>query len=309
MSDWIHISKVSRRVEDYIDKRRKGLIKSLRTGFPKLDSCNIGGFEWGSTITVGGRPSVGKSAFSECMIRGFLENNEPDFDILDFSWEMSPDVILRRNLSNDFRRSYKYMCSAQNNTLSDEEMHRVSELLRGKYENLPIWYVEKPNTIDEFAKIVRSFRDEKKRNLVVRVDHTILAKMSRHHGGDRVTMLLDLLGTANDIKKESNVIFLFLTQMNREFVNRQESYTDKAYPQQSDVFGGDATSMYSETMILLNRPAMFNISFYGNRKSGVPVDKHDMFAHIVKSRNAEPNLMIRFIEDFENMSIKEVIGY
>lgn len=302
---WIHISEVTNRVEDYLDKRRKGLIKSLRSGFHKLDSCNIAGFEWGSTVTIGGRPSVGKSAFSECMLRGFMENNDPDFDILDFTWEMSPDVILRRNLSTDFQRSYRYMCSAQNNTLSDQEMSKVSKLLREKYSNLPIFYVEKPNTVDEFGDIVRKFRDEKKRNLVVRVDHTILAKMSKHHGADRVTMLLDLLGIANSIKKESNVIFMFLTQMNRDFVPRQINMSDAAYPQQSDVFGGDATSMYSETMILLNRPFMFKIGYYGSKDNGVAVDRHDLFAHIVKSRNAEPNLMIRFREDFENMSIKE----
>lgn len=304
---WIHVSQVTDKVKTYIDDRRKGLVKSLRTGFIKLDACNIDGFEWGSTITIGGRPSVGKSAFSECLIRGFLNpnNNVQDFNVLDFTWEMSPEVILKRNLSTDLQRSYKYLCSAQNNVITDEEMSKVSILLDEKYSKLPIYYIDKPNTVEEFGEIILSFLEHTKKKLVIRVDHTILAKMSKWHGSDRVTMLLDLLGKANDIKKRGDCIFLFLTQMNREFVTRQTNMSDLAYPQQSDVFGGDATSMYSETMILLNRPSMFNISYYGNRGEGIVVDKHDVFAHIVKSRNAEPNLIIKFTEDFENMSLYE----
>lgn len=306
MQPWVHISEITPRVEEYLDKRRKGLIKSLRTGFHKLDSANIDGFEWRSTITIGGRPSVGKSAFSECIIRGFLDKNEQDFDVLDFTWEMSPEVILKRNLSTDMQRSYRYMCSAQNNSLSDGEMSHVSKLLRTKYDILPIYYVEKPDTVEGFASTVRRFRDLSKRKLVVRVDHTILAKIAKNDGGDRVTMLFNLLSSSNEIKKESDVIFIFLTQMKREFELRQLEGTDEAYPKQGDVFGSDAAAMYSETMILLNRPKMFKIQYYGKKPHGVEVGRHDLFAHIVKSRNAPPDMIVKFQEDFENMTIKEM---
>lgn len=301
---WRQISDVVSEVETYVDKRRKGEIQSLRTGYPKLDAANIEGFEWGSTVTIGGRPSVGKSAFSECLVRGFFQNNDQDFDLLDFTWEMSPRVILIRNLSTELQRSYKYVCSADRNTLSDEEMSRVSKALWEKYAKLPIFYVEKPDTVAGFASTVRRFRDQRKRKLVVRVDHTILARTSKEDG-DRVTMLLNLLGAANEIKKESDVVFLFLTQLNREFEVRQENGSDKAYPLQSDTFGGDSTAMYSETMILLNMPFKYKINYYGNRPNGIPTQPHDLFAHIVKSRNAPPNHIIRYTEDFQNMSIKE----
>ncbi len=304
MKKWKHISEVTPEVEQYIDKRRKGEIKSLRTGYHKLDAANIAGFEWGTTITIGGRPSVGKSAFSDCLVRGFFANNEPDFDLLDFNWEMPARSLLLRNLSSDLQRSYKYVCSADRNTITDAEMGRMSSLLAEKYAVLPIYYVEKPETPREFADTVRSFRDEFRRNLVVRVDHTILARISAADG-DRVTMLLNLLGLANEIRKESNVIFIFLTQMNREFELRQDNATSKAYPIQGDVFGGDATAMYSETMILLNKPSKYGIAHYGSKPGGISVQPHDLFAHIVKSRNSEPNMVVRFKEDFQNMSMEE----
>jgi len=303
---WIHISQVTSEVEKYVDQRRKGEIKSLRTGFPRLDAANIDGFEWGNTITIGGRPSVGKSAFSDCLIRGFFANNDPDFSLLDFNWEMSARALLLRNLSSDLQRSYKYICSADRNTVTDLEMSRVSHYLK-TYATLPIFYSEKPRTPKDFADVVRKFRDTyPNKKIVVRVDHTILARISKEDG-DRVTMLLNLLGYANEIKKESDIIFLFLTQMNREFAtpDRQKSGKDEAYPRQGDVFGGDATAMYSESMILLNRPEMFKITYYGQKPDGIDVEDHDLFAHIVKSRNSEPNLMVRFRENFQNMSMSE----
>lgn len=231
-------------------------------------------------------------------------SNEHDFCLLDFNWEMAARSLLIRNISSDFQRSYKYVCSADRNQISDGEMERISRILRG-YDKLPIFYVERPETPKGFADTVREFRDTyPDRKILVRVDHTILARISREDG-DRVTMLLNLLGYANEIKKESDVIFLFLTQMNREFEQRQENNSDKSYPLQGDVFGGDATAMYSESMILLNRPQKYKINYYGKKPNGIVIEPHDLFAHIVKGRNSEPDLMIRFREDFQNMSMTE----
>jgi replicative DNA helicase len=304
MSEWVHISSVTEEVKKYIEQRRKGEIKSLRTGYRKLDASSINGFEWGSTITIGGRPGVGKSAMSDCLIRGFFSHNENDFDLLDFSWEMSSRVLLLRSISSEMQRSYKYICSAERNIISDEEQAEIDSILDNKYAKLPIYYVEKPETPQGFADTVRRFRDHHKRKLVVRVDHTILARMSKMDG-DRVTMLLNLLGYANEIKKESDVIFIFLTQMNREFEARQEDSSDKAFPQQGDVFGGDSSIMFSENVILLNKPSRYNISHYGTRPGGVDVETHDLFAHIVKGRNSESGLIIRFEENFQNMNMEE----
>jgi len=302
---WKHISEVTGEVRKYIDDRRKGLVKSLRTGFVKLDASNIGGIEWGTTLTIGARPGVGKSVFSQCLLKGFLTHNDQDFDVLDFTWEMPTRMILIRDLSRDLKRSYKYVCSADRNVISDDEMDKVDSLI-DDYDTLPIFFVEKPDTTTGFADTVRRFQDKRKRKLLVRVDHTILAKISQHEG-DRVSMLLNLLSKANDIKKErKDVTFMFLSQLNREFETRQDEGTEKAFPQQFDCFGGDAAAMYSETMILLNKPSKYQIKYYGKRPHGMEVERHDIFAHIVKSRNAAPDLIIRFREDFETMSIQEM---
>lgn len=304
MREWKHISEVAKETEVYLDKRRKGEIRSLFTGFHKLDAAGIGGIEWGSIVVIGARPSIGKSAFSDCLIFSALENNEQGFDILDFSWEMSPGIIMVRRMSAEMQRSYKYICSADGNSLSEEEMKKISYSLRSKYSNYPIYFVDKPDTPQGFADTVRKFRDESRRNVLVRIDHTMLVQKSET--GDSVAVLYNLLSKANEIKKEGNTTFLLLTQLNREFEKRQVPRSNLAFPVQSDVFGADATAQFAEMMILLNRPSKHNITYYGQSPNGWVAENHDIFAHIVKSRNAEPNLIIRYRENFENMSILEL---
>lgn len=297
----------------YVKARQQGTITSLRTGYKKLDKSMIDGIEWNSTVTLGGRPSVGKSAVSDCIVEGAFENNRdeagfPDFDLLDFNWELSSRVTLLRRLSSSMKKSYKYLISADNNTLTAEELDEAESILKNKYGNLPITFCEEPLSVKEFGDTVIRFCDSKKgRKVLVRVDHTVLTKMTAAEGGSQVQMLLSLLMEANRIKKSYPVIFLFLTQINREFEERQENGSEKAFPRQGDVYGGDAAAMFSETIILLNKPSKYGIQMYGKRGSGnsMVVTDNDLFLHIVKNRNSDPDLILHYKEDFKNMNIKE----
>jgi len=297
-------------VAKYIKDRKDGTVKSLRTGQKKLDSVMIDGIEWNSTVTIGGRPSVGKSAFSDILIDGCFENNldengKPTFDLLDFNWELSSRVMLIRRLSARMKKTYKYIISADNNELTEEELEEAVQILMDQYGKLPIVFCEDPLTTKNFAEVVRKRVESTGRNTLIRVDHTLLAKKSASEAG-QVEMLLNLLMEANVLKKELPVIFMFLTQINREFEVRQEDGSANAYPKQGDVYGGDAAAMFSETMILLNKPAKYGITMYGKRNAGgILVAENDLFAHIVKNRNAEGDNFIHYKEHFKHMSIRE----
>ena len=296
---------------EYIVARKEGTIKSLKTGYRKLDKSMIDGIEWNSTITIGGRPSVGKSAYSDCLIEGCFENNVdnnglPDFDLLDFNWELSARVMMLRRLSASMRQTYKHIISADNSTLTDAEMQQILDILMEKYGKLPVTFCEEPLTVQEFVDTIRAFCDSRKgRKVLVRVDHTLLTRMSSREVS-QVQMLLNLLMESNVLKKEYPLIFMFLTQINREIEERQEDGTDRAFPRQGDVYGGDASAMFSETILLLNKPSKYGISYYGNRQSGIVVEPNDIFAHMVKNRNAEGDLILQYKENFKHMSISEV---
>lgn len=292
---------------DYVKGRMDGKITSLKTGFPKLDKAMIDGIEWNSTITLGGRPSVGKSAVSDCIVEGCFNNNDiNDFHFLDFNWELSSRVTLLRRLSSKMKNSYKHIISAEKNKLTEKEYDQIVEYLTEYYGNLPITYCEEPLSVREFSDTVERFYKEVNKKLLVRIDHTLLTKETANDGG-QVKMLLNLLMAANTLKKKYPIIFLFLTQINREFEDRQLDGTDSAFPRQGDVYGGDAAAMFSETIILLNKPSKYGIKQYGRRGGAIniPIEEDDLFAHIVKNRNSNPDLILHYKENFKNMLIKE----
>ena len=297
--------------EQYVKDRMTGKVTSLRTGFKKLDKCLIDGIEWHSTITIGGRPSVGKSAYSDCIVEGAFANNqinkEPTFLLLDFNWELSSRVMLLRRLSAKMKQSYKHIISADNNKITDREFSEIQEILSSHYGKLPITFCEEPLTVKQFGDAVRKFcEDNPGKNVLIRVDHTLLTRMLTSDGG-QVQMLLNLLTEANIIKKQYPVIFLFLTQINRDFEDRQDDGSEKAFPRQGDVYGGDAAAMFSETILLLNKPAKYGIRQYGKRGTDTSklVEDDDLFVHVVKNRNSEGDMILHYKENFKHMSIKE----
>ena len=242
MSKFVTIKEAINEALEYIEGRMKGEITSLKTGYPKLDKCMIDGIEWNSILTIGGRPGVGKSTIADCIIDGIFHNNKNtnngvDFELLDFNWELSSRVILLRRLCSKIKKSYKYLLSADNNTISFEEFKKMETILNNAYGTLPITYVEEPLSVKEFGETVTKFVSEKGKPTIVRVDHTLLTKMTSSDMSQS-QMLLNLLGEANRIKKQLPVTFILLTQLNREFEDRQEDGSDKAYPRQGDVYGG-----------------------------------------------------------------------
>lgn len=296
---------------EYIVARKEGRIKSLKTGYHKLDKSMIDGIEWNSTITIGGRPSVGKSAYSDCIIEGCFSNNLgenglPDFEVLDFNWELSAKVMLLRRLSAALKKTYKHIISADGSSLNEDEMQEILDVLTERYGRLPVTFCEEPLSVKEFVDTVKRFCDSRKgKNILVRVDHTLLTRQSASESS-QVQMLLNLLMEANSLKKQYPVIFMFLTQINREIEERQDDGTDRAFPRQGDVYGGDASAMFSETILLLNKPSKYGINYYGNRPNGMIIEPNDIFAHMVKNRNAEGDLILRYKENFKHMSIMEV---
>lgn len=301
-----HISQVADEAEDYIEKRRKGLIKSCKTGFPKLDKVLLGGIEYGSVMSIGGRPGVGKTAFSSALLRGIIKHNDTsNFEILDFNWEMAAKSLLIRDLSAEMKMTYGDLISAdEDRILSDGRMKEVKEIYN-KYRKLPWHFEEEPKTTAIFANIIENrVKADPKKKRVVRIDHSILAKQAATEAS-QVTMLQNLLGECVKLKKQSDIIFMVLTQIGRDFEDRQDDRTDKAYPKKSDPFGGDAVAQSSEIVLLLNKPSEYGISYYGNSGKGRAVEDNDIFAHLVKNRNNEGNIILHYKEDFKNMKITE----
>jgi replicative DNA helicase len=257
-------------------------------------------------MSIGGRPGVGKTAYSSALLRGIIKNNDiSEIEILDFNWEMAAKSLLIRDLSAEMRMTYGDIISADDDRkLSDDKMTEVKETY-SKYRKLPWHFEETPRTTAQFADIIeRRVTADPKKKRIVRIDHSILAKQAATEAS-QVIMLQNLLGECVKLKKQSDIIFLVLTQIGRDFEERQEDRTDRAYPKKSDPFGGDAVAQSSEIVLLLNKPSEYGVTYYGNSGKGAVVEDNDIFAHLVKNRNNEGNLIFHYKEDFKHMKITE----
>lgn len=301
---WIHISQANRQGLDYIVGRRNGDIRSILTPWPKINDVGIDGFEWNSIIGIGARPATGKTLVLNRITRdSFSLNPHEDHAVLDYQWEMLARTIAIREMSAKMKMTIKELCSAEGIML-DEEMLEAAERICKEMDHLPIYTVEKPLTVAEFKATTARFIDKFKKKTIVTLDHTLLAKKAATEK-DKFEMLNNLLEAMTEMKKVLPVMFIVLSQLNRDIedTDRLRPGTVGNYILPSDIFGGDALLQHCDILMGINRPANLNIPYYGPNRYVVT---NDMLAfHFLKVRNGSPRMSF-FKADFKNMNILEL---
>lgn len=59
----------------YVDDRRKGLISSLKTKYPKLNRSLMGGLEWDTILCISALSGAGKSTLSKTIRDSIVDLN------------------------------------------------------------------------------------------------------------------------------------------------------------------------------------------------------------------------------------------
>ena len=149
-----------------INKRLDSFL--ISTGFFTLDQYLNGGFRYGQLITIGARPSIGKTAFAISLIRNMLER---DKKILFFSLEMSTKDIISRLVTGISGVS---LHDISNNDASDE-FPKVISAVDYLYDK-SLYIVDIPNiSIEALLDIARIAVTEKHVNCIL-LDHFSLIK-------------------------------------------------------------------------------------------------------------------------------------
>lgn len=298
----------------YLDQRRKGLANSLKTPWPKFNDAGCAGIEWHSLTIIAGRPGSFKTGIKDQIIRESFElNPKEEFRVLDIELEMLARTSTIREYCNILGKSYKYLCSASGNTLSDIEITKCYDYAK-KISNHPIDISENPCTVYEFKRMVDDYMeeystivDEQKvyTKTLITLDHTILIKKE---GGNKDVngMLYDLGEVTTQLKRKYPIAFVFLSQLNRniESPERNEDGKYGNYILSSDIFGSDAMMMFADVVIGINRPALQKIKFYGPDRYIIDDDKV-LVLHWIKTRNGDNRLSF-FRCEFDKMRIIEM---
>ncbi len=292
---------------DYLKGRKEGLITSIKTPWVKFNDATTDGIEWNTLTVVAGRPGSGKTLIKDQIIReAFVLNPNEVFNVLEFQLEMLARMSAVREYSAVLAKPYKYLCSADGK-LSDEDLQRCYEYAKKKV-NLPIDIVENSVTADEFKAIIEEYMEEKKVlgkyiKTIITLDHSILLK--KKNGQQRLDALSDLGEVLTELKRKYPILFIVLSQLNRNIDNPERNEDGKYgnYVLESDIFGGDAMLQHADTVIGINRPAKQKIRFYGPDKYIIE-DETVLVMHFLKCRNGDTRMSF-FKAQFDKMKITE----
>jgi replicative DNA helicase len=300
----------------YLNKRRNGEIKSIKTPWQKFNDASIDGIEWNTITVIGGRPASGKTAIVEQIIKeSFILNSTENFRVLQFQFEMLGRVQAIREYSSVIGRSYKYLCSADGK-LSEDDLRKCHEYSKRKVKNSKIDIVDTPQTVDEFKRIVKEYFEAHsyldnttgKKTFVptiITIDHSVLFKKAPYEK-DKLETLNNLGETLTELKKKYPVAFIVLSQLNRNIDSPERAEDGKYgnYVLESDIFGADALLQHADLVVGINRPGQRKIKFYGPDRYIIS-DDNVMVMHFLKCRNGDTRMSF-FQAQFEKMKIVEI---
>lgn len=193
-----------------------GRERVVSTGLPDLDDALGGGFRFGETSGMLGKPGSGKTmvAFS-----GFaVDAARRGVPTLRISLEMSAEQVLQRDISRLASIPYRHLLDEKLNRDERIEWDRALSLL----ESLPLWFVGGSMTIDKIRDEIRRYVADRGVRFVV-VDH--FHCVGRTRGRERDQEHYQHLGAmTKEIRLEfPDVAILWLGHMNKDSSRRGKS--------------------------------------------------------------------------------------
>jgi len=257
----------------------------LPTKWPKLNRQLLGGLQVGKMYVIGGRPGVGKSAFSNQMI----------FDVLDlstrfpvivayWSFEMPGYQQIMRSASKDVDRELHQLLSVDN-PLSDADFNRYASMVQ-KYMKYPIYFNNVPRNIEHIRKFNEELADSRPDALVVNLfDHSRL--VLGQNEANEMEKLNSVSKMCMKMQSELGTISIMLSQLNRE-IEKEYRAKQQYQPRLSDLFGADSIGQDAHVVMMLQRPH----DLYGITETYCGEDPVGLLAnHIEKNRDGFTGMM------------------
>lgn len=236
-------------LDEAIDELNYRMYNDVPVGiksFPKLDAFLSGGLYGSMLLTIGARPSVGKTAYGVNLAYQIM-SNDPEVQVDFFTLEMNKREMLNRFV-------------ARHTSISSQRLKRPAVALkdyeRGAVENAIEWYRErklrvydKVLTLSGILSIIRENASKSKPNKYVAIiDYIGLVKVENSRA-QRWEQVGQISRELKIIANEYNVPVVALAQLSRGVEQRQDKI-----PMLSDLRDSGSIEQDSNVVAFLHRP-------------------------------------------------------
>lgn len=240
--------------------------RSLKTGFSNID-YHTNGFYTGDMIVVGGRPSMGKTAFALSLMDRMAKNG---YKSLIFEMEMADVKLGKRLIAQASHTEVKKLFNLTHDT---EELSRVVQAI-GRYENDNRIFIDTTPSISVEAIRAKVKKYKQKYGIqVVVVDHI---GIMNHPKDNENASLTHISKNLKSIAREFDVVMIVISQLNRGVEGR----TDKR-PMLSDLRASGSIEQDADMVMLVYRDSYYRQNDSDYVKGAIDV----MEVNIAKGRD------------------------
>ena len=177
--------------EEYVNKRKLGLIPLYKTCYNNINEAAGGSFEPNSMLVIAGMSGSGKSTMSKRIIYSINEDlkaKDKECVTICFNYEMLALKTIGREVANIAKKTVGTLYSTKDE-LPDEDLEKLNKYWTKKLLKYDINYVEEPGTHSNIKKTIYFYwkkfcKDAGKLDklLIIEVDHTLLIKSHSQSG-------------------------------------------------------------------------------------------------------------------------------
>lgn len=238
--------KVSEALADYVatlERRHAGENRGLSTGLSTLDDPLGGGLQDGNLIIVAGRPSMGKSAFTNCI---GINAAKDGHGVAIMSMEMTETEQIDRMVATIGRVSLQDVLEAKMNGDTGE---RISVAVSALNE-LPI-YIDEEGGLSAHEVMSKSRQVKRRFGLSLLIIDAL--GLMDYDSSRAVSELGQITKTFKAFAKEMNIPVILLCQLSRKCEERQDKR-----PVLSDLRDSGNIEQDADVVIMLYRDEYYN---------------------------------------------------
>lgn len=217
-----HIKDVLVRVYDWMEKDH-GEITGAPTGFVDLDRM-LSGLQRQDLIIIGGRPSMGKTAFAVniCQNYALAALNGVGGPAAVFSLEMPDEGLARRMLSSEGNINAQSMRNPKGSFNNDD--WTKTTMAMGALSNAPLHVFDKSGVdIDFIRKKLRMLKKKYPgQHIIACIDYLQLIIGNPKHGGNRTAEISEISRLLKGIARDLDLTIIALSQLSRGVEQRQD---------------------------------------------------------------------------------------